>query len=181
MTEVILSLTTIPCRKEHLIKTIGSLISQRPVKKICINLDNNLTQEDYDFYKDRIAILDSRIEINKDCDPKWRSANKLLPTIKKYPNDVVVTVDDDTIYDSTLVEQLVAEYDNNPDCIISHESNPISYIDGRLEYYNNFQIKLKQKDFAKYLTNCCLFPPRVFIGTDVFDYDKMMKLTNRNA
>ena len=35
-----------------------------------------------------------------------------------------------------------------------------------------------QREFGKYLTHSCLFPPHVFEGTEVFDFDKMMKLTN---
>ena len=35
-----------------------------------------------------------------------------------------------------------------------------------------------QKEWGKYLSNCCLFPPHVFDNTDLYDYDKMMKCTN---
>lgn len=178
MIEVILSLTTVSCRKQLLLRSIGSLVSQRRVKKICLNLDNNLSDEDYDFYKNNIAILDNRIEINCDCDPKWRSANKLLPTIIKYPEDIIVTVDDDTWYNNRLIEHLVEEYERNPDCIISHETNPVICADNKLSYINNFTLKFKQKDYSKYLTNCCLFPPHIFDNTDVFDYDKMFKMTD---
>lgn len=85
MTEVIVSITTIPKRKEMFLQTLPFILQQKYVKKICINLDNNLTQEDYDFYDKHVATQDSRIEINKTCESKWRSANKLLPTIQKYP------------------------------------------------------------------------------------------------
>lgn len=173
---VIVSMTTIPKRKEDLLKTLPYILKQKFVKKICINLDNNLSKEDYDFY-DKLIITDSRIEINKECDPKWRSANKLLPTIKKYPDEVIVTMDDDLSYDEDCVKELVEMYEKHPDCIISHEINPVICRNGKLEYLNAMDIKLMQKEYGKYFSHSCLFPPHVFDGTDVFDYDKMMKLT----
>jgi hypothetical protein len=35
-----------------------------------------------------------------------------------------------------------------------------------------------QKSWSKYLSGCCLFPPHVFDGSNVFDWDKMMEVTN---
>lgn len=178
MTEVIVSITTIPNRKEMFLQTLPFILQQKYVKKICINLDNNLSQEDYDFYDKQVATQDSRIEINKTCESKWRSANKLLPTIQKYPDDVIVTMDDDLSYDENCVKELVEMYEKNPDCIIAQEINPATYRNGELRYHNTLDIKLMQKEFGKYLTHSCLFPAHSFYGTEVFDFDKMMKLTH---
>lgn len=178
MTEVIVSITTIPKRKAMFLQTLPYILKQKYVKKICINLDNNLSQEDYDFYDMQVATQDPRIEINKSCDSKWRSANKLLPTIQKYPNDVIVTMDDDLSYDDQCVKELVEMYEKNPECIIAQEINPAIYRNGYLFYVNTIDIKLMQKEYGKYLTHSCLFPPHVFDDTEVFDYDKMMKLTH---
>lgn len=175
--DIIISITTIPVRKAMLEKTLPYLINQEYYTKLCINIDNNLTKEDYDFY-DSLKKLDKRIEINKECDPKWRSANKLLPTIKKYPEAIVITMDDDLSYGPDCVKELVDEYLLHTDCIIAHEINPVTYEDGELRYVNTLDVMLKQKEFGKYLSHSCLFPPHVFDGTDVFDYDKMMELTN---
>jgi hypothetical protein len=178
MTEVIVSITTIPKRKEMFLQTLPFILQQKYVKKICINLDNNLSQEDYDFYDKQVATQDSRIELDKTCESKWRSANKLLPTIQKYPDDVIVTMDDDLSYDENCVKELVEMYEKNPDCIICQEINPAVIMNGELRYVNTLDIKLMQKEFGKYLSHSCLFPPHVFDDTEVFDFDKMMKLTN---
>ena len=176
MTNVIISITTIPKRKDMFLTTLPYILHQKYTKKICINLDNNLSKEDYDFY-DKLVEKDSRIEINKECDPKWRSANKLLPTIKKYPEDVIVTMDDDLSYDEHCVEELVKVYEKNSDCIICQEINPVITFNNELYYLNTMDVKLMQKEYGKYLTHSCLFPPHTFDNTDVFDYQKMMKLT----
>lgn len=172
----IISLTTIPKRKDIFLKALPYVLQQKYAEKICINLDNNLSDEDYEFY-DKIKEQNSRIEINRDCDPKWRSANKLLPTIKKYPDDIIITMDDDLSYDKDCVKELVEMNRIFPDCIIAHEINPVVCRNGQLIYIDDMDIKLKQKEYGKYLSHSCLFPAHIFDGTDLFDYDKMMKLT----
>lgn len=175
---IIVSITTIPCRIPYLTKVLPILLNQTlKYDKLIINLDNNLSTEDYAKY-DEFANLDSRIEINKTCESKWRSANKLLPTIQKYPEAVVITMDDDLEYSNTCCEELYNKWLENKDCIICQEINPVVYRNSQLQYINTLDIKLMQKEFGKYLSHSCLFPPHVFDGTDVFDFDKMMKLTN---
>lgn len=174
----IVSTTTIPSRKDMFLQVVNLILKQTfKFDKYCINIDDNLTEDDYNFYAN-LTKLDSRIEINK-CDAKWRSANKLLPTIKKYPNDVIITVDDDLSYDENCLQELVTVWENNKDCIVCHEINPaVLTKTHELRYVNTLDVKLYQKEFGKYLSHSCLFPPHVFDNTDVFDYDKMMKLTN---
>ena len=172
-------MTTIPSRKKRLEDNINSILNQswQGFEKYCINIDDNLSKEDYEFY-DNLKQLDNRIEINI-CEHKWRSCNKLLPTITKYPEDVVITVDDDTNYPIDSLKTLVEEYEKNPDCIITHEVNPIIVRNGKFEMYVDcLDIKMKQKEFGKYLSNCCLFPPHVFDNSDVFDYEKMIECTD---
>jgi hypothetical protein len=36
----------------------------------------------------------------------YKPYNKLIPTIKEYPNDIIVTVDDDIIYDKNMIKRL---------------------------------------------------------------------------
>lgn len=174
----IVSMTTIPSRKGRLKDLISIILTQswNGFEKFCINIDDNLSNEDYTFYES-LKQIDDRIEINI-CDHKWRSCNKLLPTIAKYPDAVVITIDDDIDYPIDSLKTLVEAYEKNPDCIITHETNPIIVQNGKfVGYSNNLDLKLDQKWFSKYLSNCCLFPPHVFDNTDLFDYDKMMECT----
>lgn len=177
--KIIISMTTIPQRIERLKTNIQSILNQsQKFDKLIINIDDNLSKNDYEFYK-YLKTIDKRIIINK-CEHKWRSCNKLLPTLKKYPNDIIITVDDDVYYPEHCFKYLIEQYNKTPDCIIAHEINPLlinkdfNYID----FINEYDIKLMQKEWGKYLSNCCLFPPHVFDNTDLYDYDKMMKCTN---
>lgn len=177
--KVIISMTTIPCRQERLKANINSILEQSYIfDKLIINVDDNLSNEEYEFYNN-FSEIDKRIVINK-SDAKWRSCNKLLPTLKLYPDEVIITCDDDIYYPIDCFKELIDQYNKTPDCIIAHEVNPIiinndfTYVD----VFNGYDIKLKQKEYGKYLSNCCLFPPHVFDNTDLFDYEKMMECTN---
>lgn len=175
----IVSMTTIPKRKERLTDNLPSLLNQSfKYDKLVINIDDNLSEEDYKWYES-LKEKDNRIEINK-CESRWRSCNKLLPTIKKYPEDVVITIDDDIYYPVDTIKLLVETYEKNKDCIITHEINPISFNRDMtyVSYENAYDVMLLQREWGKYFSNCCLFPPHVFDGSDLFDYDKMMECTN---
>ena len=176
--KIILSLTTIPVRKTRLMENLPSLLGQSYYfDKLVINVDDNLSEDDYKFYH-TLTEIDSRIEINK-SESRWRSCNKLLPTIKMYPEDIIITVDDDIYYPVHCVKYLVEQYMITPDCVIAHEVNPIEIDEnGFITFKNKVDIKLKQVQCGKYLSNCCLFPPHIFDESDVFDYDKMMACTH---
>lgn len=173
----IVSMTTIPSRKKWFKEYVDSILKQSfYFDKFVINIDDNLTEGDYEFYES-IKDFDERIEINV-CDHKWRSCNKLLPTLKKYSNSVIITVDDDIYYPKDSIKKLVEEYEKNSDCIICLSSNPIKFNDNK--YGGIFivdDVCFGQKGYSKYLSNCCLFPPHIFDNSDLFDYDKMIMCT----
>lgn len=173
---IIVSMTTIPSRKDRFKENLPSILEQTyKFDKLVINVQH---EEDLDWYRE-IAKMDARIEINL-CEEKWRSCNKLLPTLKKYPNDVIITIDDDIYYPNLCFQKLIDKWNENKNCIIAHEVNPIQ-LDTKNKvviYYNEMDVKLEEKAYGKYLSNCTLFPPQCFDNTDLFDYDKMMKCTD---
>lgn len=48
-----------------------------------------------------------------------KSYTKLIPALIKYPNKVLVTIDDDIYYSSSLLKELYDAYIINPNCIIT--------------------------------------------------------------
>ena len=174
---LIVSMATMSCRKERLLENLPSILEQsQDFDKLIINIDDNISVEDIVFYTE-LSKKDNRIFINS-ADSKWRSCNKLLPTLLMFPNDNIITVDDDVYYPKECFKKLVELSEKNPGCIVSHETQPIIISDdNQINYLNQIDIKIKQRCWSKYLSNCALFPPHVFDGTDLFDYDKMMKVT----
>lgn len=176
--KVIVSMATIPCRMERLKENIPSFKNQTyPFDMLVINVLDNLTEDDYAFYEE-LKTIDERIVINK-VEEKWRSCNKLLPTLKRYPDEIIITVDDDIYYPNECISTLMEQYKLTPECIIAQEVSPLALQrnNSYISYHMCLDVKLMQKEWGKYLSGCCLFPPHVFDNTDLFDYDKMMELT----
>ena len=177
--KLIASLTTYPKRFEYLVRAIHGIVSQTyydRVDRFYINIDDNLSEEDYRRYNS-LKRIDSKIEI-KVCPAKWRACNKLIWVYKDHPDDVIVCFDDDKIYPKETIERLYSEWERHRDCIVAYEINPIQRRpDGKIYYLNSIDAKLLQVEYGKYLSNACLFPPNAF--TDMlFDYDAMMHITN---
>ncbi len=62
-----------------------------------------------------------------------RSYKKLVPTLKEFPEAIVVTVDDDIYYPRHMLRVLVEEFRNHPDEVICHAvTHPILGEDGLL-------------------------------------------------
>jgi len=186
MDDFIVSITTYPKRMDYFKKSFShlhSIDSFDRIRKIIIVLDDNLSESEYEEYSKFLnSFDDNRIEtlIN---DSKWRSANKLIPVYNKYGNEHnIICFDDDKFYPMECLTQILEEHERNSDCIVSQEINPI-FISGdtTIGYINNLDIKLKQKEYGKYLSNACLFPKKCFgDGKLLNDYDKFKYVTNGN-
>lgn len=132
--DVIVSLTTFGRRIHDVHLSIESIM-QGSIKpnKIILNIDES-------FKGKRLprTLLNQQnrgLEINycKDI----RSYTKLIPTLREYPDAVIITIDDDLIYYYDVVEKLVNAYINEPDIIhanrihrivLDETSKPVSYM-----------------------------------------------------
>jgi hypothetical protein len=122
--KVIVSMATMPCRINRLKENLASILNQSyKFDKLVINVDdkNDVSENDLIYYN---SIKNEIIEINI-CKNKWRSCNKLLPTLEKYPEDIIITIDDDIYYPIDSFKCLIEQYNKTPDCIIAHEVNPL--------------------------------------------------------
>lgn len=176
--DFIVSLATIPERFEKLKANIHSILSQKDVEfdKFLI-IVNKYESEDVLKQYDEISALSPKIEVVLG-DNKWRSCNKVIYPVTHYPDKPFITVDDDINYYPYAFKDIFVERLFHRDCIISHETNPVSITDtGFIQYANAIQTKFKQVCFDKYMTGCCYFPRYIFKGTDVLNYDKMYALT----
>ena len=171
-------MATIPERFEKLKANIHSILSQKDVEfdKFLI-IVNKYESENVLKQYDEISALSPKIEVVLG-DNKWRSCNKVIYPVTHYPDKPFITVDDDINYYPYAFKDIFVERLCHRDCIISHETNPVSITDtGFIQYANAIQTKFKQVCFDKYMTGCCYFPRFVFNGTDVLNYDKMYALT----
>ena len=118
--KVIVSLTSFPQRINIVAKTIKTLLNQTMKPDDVIlwlapeqfpNLEKDLPQELLDLKQYGLTI-----DWYKDI----RSYKKIIPTLKKYPNSVIITVDDDIYYAKDTIDTLYRSYLNHKDEIQAH-------------------------------------------------------------
>lgn len=114
-----------------------------------------------------------------------RSYKKLIPSLKMFPDACIITIDDDAIYGSDLVERMVFAHRDNPNAVcacrihkvkLEKDHRPSSYLnwDHCIECYGE-----SSNLFFPTTGGGVLFPPGCF-SQDVFDQDVFMEIC-RNA
>lgn len=179
MDNLIVSMTTIPSRFKRLEENLPSLLEYQTykVEKLRINLDDCLSEEQLKPYKE-LQEKYHQIELGTG-EKRWRSCNKLLPTLKDYPDAVIITVDDDLYYAKDSIKTLVDKHNEFPNHIIAQESNPCVVVNGKFKFLMSYDIMADGFDsHSKILSNCCLWPPHIFEGSDVFNWDIMKSYTD---
>ena len=109
--EVIVSLTTYDKRYYEVYLTIESIM-QGTVKpnRIILWLADEMNGLPVPVSLQRQMERGLEIGYTKDI----RSFKKLIPTLKKYPESVIITIDDDVLYEYDLVENLMNAYKTDP-------------------------------------------------------------------
>lgn len=173
---VVVSLTTIPSRinKTHL--TVRSILSQsKKPKKVLLwvheslkgKIPNSLKKLEKGIFEIRFA--------------KWDASHlKLVESIKAYPQENIVTIDDDLIYPPEFLETIYEEHLKFPKSIMANEAreikfdnqnNPLPYLDWR--HIN------KQPQKSKYVLPLgvfgVLYPPNS-LDPKVFDVNLFTEL-----
>ena len=125
---VYISLTSIFKNQDMLLQTLQSIMKQTKLPdKIFLYLSEESYILDTGFKDKKItdSYLLKFINNNSIIDIKWvkntGSYRKLLPLLKdKWDEDcIIITIDDDTLYDTHLIENLINDY-NKQDCVISY-------------------------------------------------------------
>lgn len=72
-------------------------------------------------------------------DMKLKSYKKLVHAISEYPNDIIITVDDDMFYRYDTIERLVNAYEDNPNRIYTNLAHQILFNGENLLPYNQWK------------------------------------------
>ncbi len=115
------------------------------------------------------------------CQIRWcedmRSYKKLIPSLVEYPDATIITIDDDIIYERTLIEKLLRGYESHPDCIVVSRVTKFHCCNGVLFHDNGGCSYWEQPSFLNKLVGCgaCLYPPKS-LDPKVLDYTAAKKL-----
>ncbi len=187
--KVIVSLTTYNKRIYDVYLAIESIM-QQTVKpsKIILWLDEN------EFRPDNIPnslILQQKRGLEIRFCANIKSYKKLIPTLKNYSNDIIITIDDDVIYPFDLVERLLKGYYTDPKCIyftrghkirINENGLPLPYREWHIDAIGNqdqcpFAKDLRGYDMLSFPTGIggILYPPNS-LHHEVLNENVFMKI-----
>lgn len=136
--EIIVSLTSYGKRLEEVWLPIESIMQQtlKP-NKIILWVDKEV---EINSLPQSLKLQQERGLIIKKYNPHIRSYKKLIPTLKEYPEAIIITIDDDLIYDCNLLDKMIRSYKIYPNAIHACRLHKITYYeDGTLKKYNDWQ------------------------------------------
>lgn len=187
--KVIVSLTTYNKRIYDVYLAIESIM-QQTVKpsKIILWLDEK------EFTSDNIPhslILQQKRGLEIKFCANIKSYKKLIPTLKNYSNDIIITIDDDVMYPFDLVERLLKGYYTDPKCIyftrghkirLNEEGLPLPYREWYIDAIGNqnecpFAKDLRGYDILSFPTGIggILYPPNS-LNHEVINEDVFMEI-----
>lgn len=174
---VIISLTSHGDRVERAAPyAIYSILSQKMIpKRIILNLNKDKWSDDnLPFLLQHLQKVGVDIAYVDDIGPY----TKYLPTLKEYPNDVIVTIDDDIYYDSSMLEELFSAYrESDQKSIICRNGMRLHKKDGKFITYSE-QSHISTCDDEPGIpfgVSGVLYPPHIF-DDEIFNSNVYKKI-----
>ena len=177
--ELIVSLTSYPARINTVNQTIESLLNQslKADKVILWLAEEQFPNKEKDLPRQLLDLVPQGLTIDWCEDIK--SYKKLIPALKKYPDAIIVTADDDLLYDNKWLEQLYNAYLKNPHYIHCHRAHYLTFENKQILPYKRWKqnISKVKPNTNNFLTGVggVLYPPNCFYK-DILRKDLFMKL-----
>lgn len=180
MNRIVVSLTTYPARIKRITRVLDSIMGQtyKPDKVVLY-----LSEEQFADRKlpaDLSAYREHGLEIHW-CQGNMKSHKKYLYAFREYPDDYIITVDDDVYYEPHMVEELVQYIPKFPECTLARKTHLITADkNGSVSEYGKWwtecahYIGVPRMDLFAVGCGGILYPPHILID-EVFHTDNIKK------
>ncbi len=176
--KIIVSLTSYPKRIKSAGIAIASIMNQTyRADKIALTL-NEAQFPNHKFpkiIKEEIKAGLEIIWIKDDLKPH----NKYFYAMQKYPNDIIITIDDDEVYQQNLIESLIASYKRHPESISCMLARKIIIQNDKILPYTTWTMDIAENTPSTQLLALgiggVLYPPRI-INKELFNVNAIKKL-----
>lgn len=176
---LVLSMTTYPKRINDAHYAIFSIFNQSILPEKFILW---LTRDEFPMLEQ--GIPDSILQFKKfgleiRFTDAMRSFQKIIPTLRDFPNSVVVTADDDIFYSSDWLKIFYESYLEDPSKIYAHRMHRVEVINDKIASYRYWGKSIVSKvptplNFATAVGGV-LYPPNVF-DKEVLNKSSFLKL-----
>lgn len=180
MSKIIVSFTSYPARISTIGKILDSIVRQTILPdKIVLYLSsdefkNYHDMPDLECYKK----YGFEIHWNKE---NLKSHKKWFYAMQEYPDEIIITIDDDTFYKNTMIEELMAFHKQYPNAVIARRTHCMIYqIDGKIAPYNKWYFRydkyvgVPRTDLIAVGCQGVLYPPHIF-NKEVFNKKVFME------
>ena len=176
---LIVSLTSFPERIPYLCYTIYSLLNQSllPDEVVLWLAEEQFPNKEKDLPEKLLNLKKNGLKI------KWckdiKSYKKLIPSFVEYPQDIIVTADDDIFYTKDWLKRLYDAYLKNPEYIHCHRARRICFdSENKILPYKNWTPQTEPStSVLNFFTGNggVLYPPKS-LYKDIFKEDLFAKL-----
>ena len=189
--DIVISLTSFPGRIGTVNQTIETLLAQslKADRVILWLAPEQFPNKEADLPEELLNLRSKGLTIGWYHD--IRSYKKLIPTLRLYPEAIIITADDDILYTKDCIKKLYQEYLNNPHSIIAHRISRLYQKEGQMRifprlYYTTgnsaeYREVLRKPNIWNMQTGCgaVLYPPHCFYK-DILREDLIKQLAPTN-
>lgn len=173
--KIVVSLTSYPVRVPYLWKVIETILRQT-VKpdKIVLYLTKSQVGTIDKLPKSLLDLRDRGLEIQL-IDEEIRSHTKYWGAFKQFPNDIVITVDDDLFYRTDLIENNLRWHKQYPNAIITNWAKDILPNTDKYKEWPDVSVPQLSNHFLLLGVSSVLYPPNCMYK-DVYDVEMIKSL-----
>ena len=182
--QLIVSMTSFPARINTTHYALNTLLCQslKPDRIILWLAEDQFPNKEQDLPNEVLKLKDLGLEIRWWKDIK--SYKKLIPSLREFHKDIIITTDDDIYYEEDWLESLYQAHLKKPKCIISQRIRALSLKNGGIEVMPRKQYEKLKNIQPSYLNQMfggtgTLYPPNS-LHRDVFNTDKALRLLPTN-
>ena len=179
---IIVSLTSFPEAIPYAVSAIRSVLhgSVKPDKMVLYLTASQFPDGNIPIELESLANEDPVFEV-RFYKENIRSYTKLIPALEDFPNDIIVTVDDDIFYHKDMLHSLLYWHSQFPDVIFAHRAKRVKlnspYRSWSKYRWYHFLMKKLHFEFANLQTGVggVLYPPDS-LKAEMLDSEIFMKL-----
>ncbi|MEM5564582.1 hypothetical protein WNY78_05685 [Psychroserpens sp. AS72] len=178
--ELVVSLTSYPERIPVIYLAIKSVLNQtyRPFKVVLWLGQEQFPNQEDDLPESLLELKNVGLEIEFCNDLKPHT--KYFYVFKKYPEHLIVTVDDDWLYPIDMLETLLEHHKKQSHCVIANRVREIGVTDGEFNVYRSWRINeighsLPSHTLLATGVGGVLYNPRLF-NEQLFDVENIKRL-----
>lgn len=183
--QIIVSLTSFPARILTAHYSINTLLQQafKPDRVILWLAKTQFPNLENDLPEDILRLKEFGLEIRW-CEKDIKSYKKLIPSLKEFPNDIIVTADDDIYYEKDWLGSLYKKHHLFPKYIISQRIRNLAIKNDRIVTLSGNKSERLDYSTPKYLYQMfggtgVLYPPKSLYH-DIFNETSALKLLPTN-